>query len=78
MNRDNPEQHSTSLGMNDPARTQNEEFKKNIKQPKNIVTLYSQDFVHEDLWEQICDQVGLDFSKVDKLDLHLSAYEVNK
>jgi len=77
MNRDNPNHHSASLGMNDCTHAQHEEFKKNMEQ-SNIITLYSQDFVDMTVWRKICDQVGLDVSKVDKLDLHLSAYEVNK
>ena len=50
-----------------------------IQNPSNlVVTLYSQDFVEDGVWLEVCQQVGLDGMKIDKLDLYLKSYEANK
>ena len=44
----------------------------------NIIDLYSEDFVSDSVWEEICDQAGVDVLKTDKITITFDKIEINK
>jgi|GEM_PF-5864852 len=48
-----------------------------VKPNGQFITLYSDDFAHEDTWIQVCQQLQIDWSTTQKVDILYFGVQIN-
>ena len=48
------------------------------QQKDKLLVLYSEDFGYSKLWEDICDSLGVDYNKADKVTISYNKVIINK